>query len=321
MLETNSRDKDEVIDKKSFTYISIVIPVYNDPYGFRDTLDSLINQDYPADSFEIVVADNGSIDETPAAIREYINRYPSLVRLAVEDKIQSSYAARNKGIESSKGSLIAFIDADMSVKNDWLTKIDQSFKEYRWDYLGCAVEISLKSRSIYEMYNKMTGFPVRKYIHEGHYAPTCCLVVRKEVFEEIGLFDSRLISSGDKEFGIRVYESKRKIHFDPTIVMSHPARSSFKSLTNKYFRIGRGNFQLITYHQDAFEELRRKYTNPLYYMPNIPWIISMQMNKNVIWVRLSFIEKIKIFLIDWLLRLAKNMGYFYEKLNHENKTH
>jgi len=315
----SQNDKNRCINEKSPVYISIIIPVYNDPCGIRDTLSSLVNQDYSMHNFEIIVADNGSNEEMLNVVSEYIQKYPDLIHLVVEDKVQSSYAARNKGIESSKGPIIAFIDADMSVYNDWLTKIDQSFNKHQWDYLGCTVEIYFKNRSIYSVYNKMTGFPVRNYVYEGHYAPTCCLVVRKTVFKELGLFDSRLISSGDKEFGRRVYESRRKIYFDPTIVMMHPARSSFKGLYDKNFRIGRGNFQLAIYHPDRFNELRWGYMNPLHYLPNIPWIISMQRSENKIWHGLSLADKAKIFFIDWLLILAKKRGYFYEWLRKGKK--
>ncbi len=299
---------------KNNPYISVIIPVYNDPDGIKDTLNSLVNQDYPANNFEIIVADNGSTDDTIDIINEYIDKYPTLVRLVVEDKIQSSYAARNRGIESSRGSVIAFIDADMSVNSDWLTKIDRSFKKHKWDYLACAVDIYLKNKSIYGLYNKITGFPIKNYVNEGHYAPTCCLVVRKALFDELGLFDPRLIGGGDGEFGTRVYQSGRKLYFDPAIVMMHPARSSFKGLFNKYFRIGRGNFQLTMRHPDRFKGLRKVYLNPLHYMPNIPWFIAMQKSKSNTWHELSFMDKIKVFLIDWLMRLVRNMGYFYEKL-------
>ena len=60
----------------------------------------------------------------------------------------------------------------------------------------------------------MTGFPVEDYVRNLHFAPTCCLVVRKIVCENAGLFDSRLISSGDKEFGLSNFidGESRKMH-------------------------------------------------------------------------------------------------------------
>jgi glycosyltransferase involved in cell wall biosynthesis len=304
-------DINEKVRSKGITFISVIVPTYNDPSGIKDTLDSLINQDYGADNFEIIVVDNGSVDNTQAVINDYSERHPRLIRLVVEDKIQSSYAARNKGIESAKGSIIAFIDADMSVGKDWLTNIERSLKKYRCDYLACGVEIYFKNKSIYEIYDKITGFPLDLYMYEYHFAPTCCLVVRKEVFKEVGSFDSRLISSGDLEFGMRVHEKQLKLFFDPNISMKHPARSSLRKLCNKYFRIGRGHLQLSVYYPDRFSKMFRYYRDPLFYLPKLRKSPELK-DGNDIWHELSFENKIKINFIKWILTMVEGAGYFYE---------
>jgi len=184
--------------------ISVIVPVYNDSRGLKDTLGSLVNQDFPPENFEIIVADNGSTDNTLNVAKAFTQKYSKLIRIVVEDKIQSSYAARNKGIKKSTASIIAFIDADMSVAKNWLTGISDSLEEHQVNYLACNVEIFTKGKTIFGLYNQMTGFPVEDYVRNLHFAPTCCLVVRKTVFKNAGIFDSRLISSGDREFGNRV---------------------------------------------------------------------------------------------------------------------
>lgn len=295
------------------SYISIVIPVLNDPEGIKDTLDSLVNQDYSVEKFEIILVDNGSIDDTLNVIKEYIYKYPKLIRLAEEHKIQSSYAARNKGIEASKGSVIAFIDADMSVHKDWLTRINQSFKKDQWVYLACGVEIYLTHKTVSEKYDKIMGFPIRSYVYDSHFAPTCCLVVRRIVFEKLGLFDARLISSGDYEFGNRVYLSGQNLDYDPNIVVRHPARSSFKELYKKHFRIGRGKMQLSLYYPKRYPGVYRKLLNPLNYLPDIPWNFFISKKGIEIWDNLSFRDKSIIYFFNWLLKLTGMSGYIYEK--------
>lgn len=292
-------------------YISVVIPVYNDPGGIRQTLDSLVRQDYPANYFEIIVVDNCSTDHTKEVVLEYARGSP-IIRLERECSIQSSYAARNRGILASKGTVIAFIDADMSVGTDWLTKIAQSLQKDRWEYLGCGVEIYGNSNSIYEKYNKLSGFPIRSYVYNRHYAPTCCLVVRKRVFDELGLFDSRLISSGDYEFGNRVYQSGKRPFYNPDIVMRHPARSTLGVLYKKLFRIGRGNRQILVYYPNRDYPLRRRLWNPLIYVPNAPWNFYLSYNRNKIWHTLSMREKVAMYFIHWFMKIANNNGYWYE---------
>lgn len=315
----SSIDITERINDESYPFISVIIPVYNDPDGIEDTLNSLVNQDYSAERFEIIIADNGSNDSTIDVIKEYARNYPKLIKFVVEDKIRGSYAARNKGVKASRGEVIAFIDADMSVDANWLTEIAKSLKERQWYYMACRVEIYYKNKSIYSKYNKMKGFPIERYVHESNYAPTCCLVVRKSVFDELGLFDSRLISSGDYEFGNRVHKSGYKLYYFNDIVIRHPARSTFRKLYNKYFRIGRGNLQVSMYYPDRYSELCRVYWRPLNYLPYSPWDFFGEMNKNKIWTGLSFGDKIKIYFIDWFfIKLVRSWGYFYESYKKKN---
>ena len=300
---------DQIIDLA----ISVIIPVYNDQCGLMDTLDSLVNQDFPKENFEIIISDNGSSDNTLNTAEMYAKRYPELIHIVVENNIKSSYAARNKGINASKGSIIAFIDSDMSVDKDWLTKIANSFEKNRVDYLACRVEIYLKIKSAYELYNKITGFPLESCINDNHFAPTCCLIVRKNVFNEVGLFDSRLVSSGDYEFGNRVFNSGYKLYYDDSIVMRHPARSTFKQIFCKFFRIGKGYKQLSYYYPKRYKELDRNIMNLRYYLPSKPWSYSIKMKENKNYHKLPILTKIELYLIEWEVKLAKQLGYAYEK--------
>jgi glycosyltransferase involved in cell wall biosynthesis len=84
-------------------FVSVIIPVYNDPGRIRVALEALLHQTYPADAYEVIVADNGSTDETPGVVDEFDKKRPGLVRMVVEDKIQSSYAARNKALAAARG--------------------------------------------------------------------------------------------------------------------------------------------------------------------------------------------------------------------------
>jgi glycosyltransferase AglI len=300
--------------QKNELTISVIIPVYNDPIGLKDTLTSIVNQDFYKRNYEVIIADNGSHDETLGIAKEYIEKYPGLVKLVIEDKIRSSYAARNKGIKASSGGIIAFIDADMTVNKEWLKSIVESFKNNNTDYIGYKVEITMSDKTIPGLYNKITGFPVETYIKNNHFAPTCCLLVKKKIFKEIGLFDSRLISSGDLEFGNRVFKNGYLQHFDTNIKAKHPARITIRQLLNKHFRIGRGAQQISYLYPDDFRELKRNMFNCKYYLPSKPWTFFKKFKKYEIWHELNFFKKLQIYFVGWLVKLALHIGYIYEKI-------
>jgi glycosyltransferase involved in cell wall biosynthesis len=300
------------IKKKTF---SIIVPVYNDPIGLKETLDSLVKQDSPKDSFEIIVADNGSGDDTLSIIKRFIRKYPETIRIVQEKQIQSSYAARNKGIKAARGLVICFIDADMTVKNDWLSNINQIFNNNNLVYMGCKVEIILKKRTLSGLYNKMLAFPVEFYISELNFAPTCCLTVLKDIFSRIGLFNENLISGGDHEFGNRVSDAGYKVHFESNLAMRHPARYTLKQLLKKSFRIGRGAKQMSFYYPERYNMGKTKIFNPRYFFPiKALLIFAWTMRKNDLWNSLNCPDKLLIILIHWGYLLTHHLGYIYESL-------
>ncbi len=101
-------------------------------------------------------------------------------------------------------------------------------------------------------YDHHTGFPIEGYLRHQQFAPTCCLFVRREVFEDVGLLDPRLVSGGDKEFGNRVHEAGYDLQFAEHTTMSHPTRNTIRAHFKKDRRVGRGLCQLQRFHPDRY---------------------------------------------------------------------
>ncbi len=223
------------------TFFSIIIPVYNQPTGITDTLNSLLKLDYPKDRFEIIVVDNGSTDNTFKILTEFKDQYPELINILQEKLIQSSYAARNAGIKNSKGNTLVFIDADMTAETDFLNKVDSLFSEEKIQYAGFNVKITPSAKeTIFEKYDKQTAFPIKEYVENRHFAPTCALAVRKTIFENVGEFINNITSGCDYEFGNRCYNRGIIQHFAEDILLFHPSRKTLYSLIKKAYRVGNG---------------------------------------------------------------------------------
>ncbi len=229
--------------------VAVVVPVYNEPEGIGTTLESLRTQ--TIDDCRIIVVDNNSADRTPDVVQSYDD--DDRITLAHETEIQSSYAARNTGIRNTSAEILAFVDADMTVPEDWLESALSTFQTEDADYMGCNVELTPPTNpTLAARYDHHTGFPIQQYLEHQQFAPTCCLFVRRNVFEDVGLFDHRLISGGDKEFGNRVHEAGYDLHFADDATMYHPTRNTIPELVKKDRRVGRGLCQLQRYHPDRY---------------------------------------------------------------------
>ncbi len=214
--------------------VSIIVPVYNDEEHIAPLIESLLNQDYPRDLLEIIIVDNNSTDRT----REIIQRYP--VTLLEEKEIQSSYASRNRGINSARHDVLAFIDSDCLAGKQWIAKGVERLLGSGVDLVGAKVEFSLSpGRTATEMYDAVTHFDFENSIREGKGTGAGNLFVHRYVFEKVGLFPGNVESGGDFQWSNRAIQNGFSLVYSPDAVVTHPARG-FRALLKKRWRTGGG---------------------------------------------------------------------------------
>lgn len=288
---------------------SIIIPVYNDPEGIRMTLESMTDQTYPNEEYEILVVDNDSDDETPDVIDEYRRRYPDLVSKLEERRVQSSYAARNEGIRNADGSILVFTDADMTADRTWLGSVVDLMENNSWDYMSCDVEVYTPEgeESIVSKYAERYHFNMETLVEEHGHAQTCSLVVSAEVFDEVGMFDPRLVSIGDMLFGKLVDGAGFEQHFEPSVPMRHPARTTWSELHARYVRFGRGYAQL-----NEFYGIEPPYsvTNVYDYLPPNPRLVFDKLRQGS--DSLSYSELILFYFVEYFIILSRLKGQYKE---------
>ncbi len=110
---------------------SFVIPVLNGEKTLSQCLTSVLNQTLT--SFEVIVIDNGSTDNTPKIIQDF----PAIQSL-FEGK-RSRSLARNRGIAIARGEFVAFVDCDVVLDPDWLLNMDRELKKFPLDVLGSQI--------------------------------------------------------------------------------------------------------------------------------------------------------------------------------------
>lgn len=214
--------------------VSVIVPVYNDQSNIGSLIESLLNQDYRHDLLEIIIVDNNSTDRT----REIISGYP--VTLLEESDVQSSYAARNKGIAHACGSVLAFTDSDCRPAITWIREGIDALISQSADLAGGNVEFVLSDkRTAAEMYDSITHIQVEAGIREGKGCPTANLFARARLFEEMGLFGATLTSGGDYIWTNKAIRNGHLPVFAHRAIVKHPTRS-LKSLLKKRWRTGGG---------------------------------------------------------------------------------
>lgn len=102
-------------------FLSFIVPVYNVERFLPACLDSLLRQDIPAESYEIICVDDGSTDGSPAVLHRYAADHSTLV--VVRQENAGVCAARNTGLDRARGDYIWFVDADDCIQPNCLAAL------------------------------------------------------------------------------------------------------------------------------------------------------------------------------------------------------
>jgi glycosyltransferase involved in cell wall biosynthesis len=226
--------------------ISVIIPVFNNPTGMRIALEALSNQSYPKSCFEVIVADNGSTDDTLSVAESFAFRFPCLIRIVSEGAIKSSYAARNAGINNSKGDLIAFTDSDCIPAPNWIERGIKALEVQNNPVVAGRIEMFFTNSNptIWEYYDFIHNLNQQSYVSDFGFGTTANLFVVKDLFNRYGLFLDNLQSGGDYEFCRRLIKAGEKIGYADDAVVKHPTRSTLSSILKKSKRVARGQKEL-----------------------------------------------------------------------------
>ena len=239
-------------------FVSVIVPVFNDAKSLETCLQALEKQTYPQNLYEIIVIDNASDEEQD--IKGVVAKFNQAI--AIYEHTPSSYAARNQGIFLAKGEIIAFTDADCIPFSNWIKKgVENLLQVPHCGLVVGKIEVFFKNSnclSMAEFYESIMAFPQKKYVEEEHFGATANVFTFKEVIELVGVFDARLKSGGDREWGNRIYTyGYRQIYAEDTCV-SHPARHSFKALSKKAIRRAGGFYDLDLRRRQNYSYLKKK---------------------------------------------------------------
>jgi glycosyltransferase involved in cell wall biosynthesis len=114
---------------EKMNFISIIMPAFNEEKYIEKSLIAVCELDYPRESFEIIVVDNGSKDSTVEIAKKYADKV-----LVIRDVRVG--AVRNFGVKNSKGNIIAFLDSDCIPKQNWLSDSLNYMEKNKCDVVG-----------------------------------------------------------------------------------------------------------------------------------------------------------------------------------------
>jgi len=201
-------------------HISVVVAARNEESNIGRCIQSLVNQNYPVNLLEIVVADDRSTDGTASIVRNYQQRY-SFVKLVTVKSVPSDMPpkknALNEAIKASAFEILAFTDADCKASPDWLLSLAKEFLPE----VGCVAGYSPLEQSFPPAFLARWADFFLRYIeiknsvqasaaiglHNAYLCTGRNFAYRKSVFHDVGGYEKIKHSvSGDDDLFIQLIQ-------------------------------------------------------------------------------------------------------------------
>ena len=207
-------------------FVSVVVPVYNGESTIADVLRCISKLNYPDDRLEVIVVDDGSVDETVRIVKEYPAK---LIR-----KEHSGYpSTMNAGAKVAKGEIVVIIDSDIYLDEDWLKTVVEEFDDSK---VGI-VSGYIATKPTAGFWARVVGFESEdRYdrMKSGYvdFITSASTAYRREVFEEVSFFNEALRRGSDEDLAQKALGAGWKIVLQKDAVCYHEWVPSLR----KYFK-------------------------------------------------------------------------------------
>lgn len=219
--------------------VSVIIPAHNAGRRLHDVVEGLRRQTIGREWFEVIVADDGSHDQS-------INELEKLIPwLSVSRANRSnSYAARNRAAALASAKYFAFCDADCIPEPDWLDRGIRALADA--DIAAGEVRYEVgRSKNVWTLLSLDILFDQREAVRRGR-ALGGNLFVRRSIFDQLGGFDESLPSGGDGDFVARATSAGASLVFVPEALVHHPTHDSARPFLRRIWFQNRARATRVT---------------------------------------------------------------------------
>lgn len=233
--------------------VTIVCPCYNEERFIVECIESILDQEYPAELLEYIFVDGASTDRTVELIEGLTEKNPRIRLLHNPERIVP--ISMNMGIRAARGEYVVRIDAHAEYPKAYIKKLIE-WSERLPDAANVGTPCVTKAReesarglAIAEVLANRFGvgnsiFRIgTEELRVVDTVPFGCF--RREVFEKYGYYDERLPRMQDLELNKRIIRQGGKVYLIPDCQCTYYARSTYRSLMKTHYDTGKWNMLAV----------------------------------------------------------------------------
>ncbi len=240
-------------DNKELPFVSIIMPVRNEAGFIARSLDCVLDQDYPAERIEVIVADGRSTDATREIVQEWQAEHPNL-RL-VDNPKQIAPTALNVALALARGEIIVRVDGHCEIAPDYVRNCVKHLREDGVEGVGGPLETIGATPMADAIAAAMSspfgvgGSAFRTVKDRTMLTDTVAFpAYTRAAIERAGLFDEEMVRNQDDEYNYRLRKLGARLLLAADVRARYYSRSSLKSLFKQYFQYGYWKVRVLQKH-------------------------------------------------------------------------
>lgn len=223
--------------------LSVIIPCLNAADTIGCQLSALANQQW-AEPWEVIVADNGSDDDTKDIVGKYSEKMGNLRLVHASDKRGQAHA-KNVGARNALGESLAFCDADDEVAKGWVAAMGMALS--RHDFVACRIDIEKLNPSWVRNSrgnSQSSGIQQYKYPPYLPHAGGSTIGVKRWIHDSVGGFDESMLLLEDTDYCWRIQLRGTELHFVPDALIHVRFKSTLRGIYRQAYRWGEYNVKI-----------------------------------------------------------------------------
>lgn len=305
-------------DEKVSSHIqfTVIIPARNEEDQIKQCLTSVLNQNYPKQFFEVIVADDYSTDNTAAIVSKLQAQYDNLRLLQLEKLLQlqklNSYKKKaiDLSIQHSQGDWIVTTDADCIVTVNWLRNFSSFISKNKSVFVAAPVKFTNNGSFVSKFqcldFMSLQGITAAS-VYKGFHSMCngANLAYNKKVFYEVGGFKGidNIASGDDMLLMHKIYKKyKKQVHFlfNSKSVVETPPMPNWEDFFNQRIRWAS--------KADKFDDKRILLVLVFIYFLNLSFFILPVLSfwdVNILWLWIGLILAKTIIELRFMIPVAK----------------
>lgn len=223
--------------------VSVIMPIRNEADFIERSLGAVLNQDYPHDHMEVLIADGMSDDDTRAVVQRLAASSDIPVRI-VDNPGKIVPTGFNAALKPARGDIIVRVDGHTVIASDYVQNCVRLLQVTQADNVGgpmCAIGTTGIGETIAIATSTPFGVGGARfhYSQDEEWVDTVYMGAWwKDIFARTGDFDEEFVRNQDDEFNYRLRANEGKILLSPDVKSKYYTRSSLYTLWRQYYQYG-----------------------------------------------------------------------------------